>query len=133
MATTPFSGTEGKITSNGANVHVTEWSATAEADYLNTGDSGSGGFETGIPGWKRLTATGKGWYDSSNPPFASPPNLNPGASVTFALFLKNASGGQITGTGLVVSIQVTSTVNAVVFFDFQIKSTGTFTLPSGTF
>jgi hypothetical protein len=133
MATTPFAGNQGKITCGGTAVHVTKWTAAAEAPFLDTTDSSTAGYQTGIAGIKKLQATFDGWYDSTNPPFASPPNLNPGASITFALYLKDSSGPQITGTGICTNVTVNSVVNAVVNFSGTLESTGSFSLPTTTF
>lgn len=132
MATRPFNGNQGKVTIGGSNVHVTKWTGVARADILDTSDSGGSGYKTNIAGLKSFTASFDGNYDASNPPFASPPNLNPGESLAFVLFLESASGGQISGTGRLGEITVNSVVNGVVTFSANLESNGSFSLPTGT-
>lgn len=129
----PFSGNKGKVTCGGVDVHVTGWTAAAEADALDTTHSGGNGYRSNIPGVKRLQARFRGFYDAERPPFGSPPDLNPGSSVSFALYLESASGPQISGTGTVTGIVVESVVNAVVNFAATLESNGSFTLPTTAF
>lgn len=58
MAGQTFTGTEGKISLNGADIHVTGWEATETTQFYDSTDTSSGGFIEEEPGNSQLSGTG---------------------------------------------------------------------------
>lgn len=87
-----FSGQSGSVSWNSNTIQVTNWSATAETEILDTTNTGSSGWQNNISGIEKCTAT------TTFPMLAAGSGINTvGTSATLTLTLGNSTLN-LTGT-----------------------------------
>ena len=116
-------GKDSVIKVGGTAICVESFEITPEADFIDTTNTCSNGYQDGIAGVKRYDGSAQGTWDDSAPITGSPPNINIGETIALALYTE--TGGQSwIGNGIVTSTPVTFEVAGKVSYTFNWKSTG---------
>lgn len=115
----------------GATAIVTEeWSAEMEDSAPEVSNTEGAGYADFISGLITLTVNVKGFFDIGNYPFASPPNITPGATLSSVTLNRNTTPTAIftITSALVTQVRVATQVKDKIMLDWTMKGKGSFTL-----
>jgi len=127
-----LSGKIGKVTVGSTDINVVGWQATPEIASLDASHSGSAGYMTNVAGLAKCNGQFELNYDTDVPPFANPPNLNPGQIVALKLYVGDPASNKFVSipTARIIQMPVVSEVAGIVKLTCQFESMGAYTLPT---
>lgn len=133
------SGFTGRVFINGSELCVEEQNWTEMAEEENVTNSCSAGFEQYEYGNRHVEGSVKGTWDVAANPFDDPPQLRAGGEYSVRLYIHSAPGvGNQNGPNLFMGsckfndIKITVPAKGKVMYDFNFKSNGQYSLPTGS-
>lgn len=124
-------GTSGRVTINGTNWNVTQWSATEERAELETTNSESGGFFECITSYVKLTGTAELVIDLDNLPYDSAMGMDDGSAVAAEMHLATTTGPSYSSATAYVTQQgTTNQRGTVVSMTVNFTFSGSYTRPT---
>ncbi len=111
---------------------ITNWNLTYTADVPETTGMDSSGLKTYIPGLVGWSGSCAGHWDTSEGKFVgATPGIIPGATAATATLALSATGGNsYSGSAIVTSFGVSSSVDGTVDFTIDFQGTGALTEPT---
>jgi len=119
-----FTGKTGKVSVNGTDLNVTNWTVEETADLSETSHSGSAGLKTFVVGLKGLTGTVDLNWDASVD-LTTAPVVTAGTDIgTLLLYLEGSNGYIEIASALVNSATYTVPVDGQVTYSISFTATG---------
>jgi hypothetical protein len=132
VAYQPFWAKNAKVRINGATFAARTWAVNTTVEVLDGMSMEDAGFEHPVAGVLSLEATITSFTDNASNPYASPPNLNAGATLTNVRLYQNdtTSGYWDIPTAIVTASSQTADVRQLMSGSVTIRGVGTWTPPA---
>jgi len=127
-----ITGKNGKVTVEGTDIPISEWSAEGKADLVDRTNSQSNGKKKYGVGLEECSGTVKLHWDGDANPMDTP-GIYQGADVALHCYISGSSGPYLNvASALIESVKPSVNISGGVDLEFTWKSNGDFTWPTGS-